>query len=129
MMERRLFVKLSAFTALALTLPLAQGCSTGPKEMAIAQPLLFSHLVDAKTIKEAGADYLKMHTAENDQQKLSKLLLGGKDVATLSKDEIQTVLDKQGTADFRSGKVIQVSGWVMSRTEARQCALYSLLKS
>ncbi|MFD0766957.1 hypothetical protein ACFQZI_19015 [Mucilaginibacter lutimaris] len=128
-MERRLFVKLSAFTAIALTLPFAESCNSGSKEMAIAQPLLFSHLVDAKTIKEAGADYLKTHATENDREKLAQLLMGGKDVAKLSKDEIQTLLDKQVTADFKTGRVLQVSGWVMSQTEARQCALYTLLKA
>lgn len=128
-MERRSFVKLSAFTALVLTLPLAQSCNSSSKEIAVAQPFLFSHLVDAKTIKEAGADYLKKHAAENDQKKLSQLLLGGKDPAALSKDEIQAMLDEQVTADFKAGKVIAVSGWVMSQTEARQCALYSLLQA
>ncbi len=128
-MERRLFVKLSAFTALVLTLPLAQSCNSSLKEIAVAQPFLFSHLVDAKTIKEAGADYLKKHPVENDQQKLSKLLLGGKEFAALGEDEIRAMLDEQVTADFIAGKVIAISGWVMSQTEARQCALYSLLKA
>lgn len=126
-MERRLFVKLSAFTAMALTLPLVESCS-GSKEMAVAQPLLFSHLVDVKTINEAGLAYRKTHTAEDTQEKLSQLLLGDKD-AGLGKGEIQAMLDKQVTADFKQGNILVVKGWVMSVTEARQCALYSLLKS
>jgi hypothetical protein len=126
-MERRLFVKLSAFTAMALTLPLAQSCSTGSKEMAVAQPLVFSHMVDAATITETGIAYRKTHTAEDNKEKLTKLLLGEK--AALDKDEIQTMLDKQVTADFKQGKTLVVKGWVMAVTEARQCALYSLLKS
>lgn len=126
-MERRLFVKLSAFTALALTLPLAQSCS-GSKEMAVAQPFLFSRLVDDKAISEAGLAYRKTHTAEDNKEKLSQLLLNGKDAA-LSKGEIETLLDKQVTADFKQGNTLLVKGWVMSLTEARQCALYSILKS
>jgi hypothetical protein len=126
-MERRLFVKLSAFTALALTLPLVQSCN-GSKEMATAQPFLFSHLVDDKTISEAGLAYRNTHTAEDNKDKLSQLLLSGKD-ATLGKDEIETLLDKQVTADFKKGDTLVVKGWVMSLTEARQCALYSILKS
>jgi hypothetical protein len=126
-MERRLFVKLSAFTAMALTLPIAQGCS-GSKEMGVAQPYLFSQLVDDKTINETGQAYRKMHMAEDNKEKLSQLLLIGKD-ATLSKGELQAILDKQVTADFKQGNTLVVKGWVMSVTEARQCALYSLLKS
>lgn len=126
-MERRLFVKLSAFTALALTLPMAQGCS-GSKEMAVAQPYLLSQLVDDKTINQAGLAYRKTHAAEDNKEKLSQLLLGDKD-AGLGKGEIQAMLDKQVTADFKQGNTLVVKGWVMSVTEARQCALYSLLKS
>jgi hypothetical protein len=126
-MERRLFVKLSAFTALALTLPMAQGCS-GSKEMAVAQPYLLSQLADGKTISEAGVAYRKTHTTEDNKEKLSQLLLSGKD-ATLGKNEIQALLDKQVTTDFKQGNILVVKGWVMSVTEARQCALYSLLKS
>lgn len=126
-MERRLFVKLSAFTALALTLPLAQGCG-GSKEMSVAQPYLLSQLVDDKTIGEAGLAYRKTHVTEDTQEKLSQLLLGDKD-AGLGKGEIQAMLDKQVTADFKQGNILVVKGWVMSVTEARQCALYSLLKS
>jgi hypothetical protein len=128
-MDRRRFIELSAFTALALALPVAQGCNGHPKELAVAQPYLFSHLVDAKTIKEAGADYLKNNGGENDQQKLSQLLLNGKAIDALGKDEIQTLLNEHVAADFKTGKVLQVSGWVMSLTEARQCALYSLINA
>jgi hypothetical protein len=126
-MERRLFVKLSAFTALALTLPLAQSCSNGSKEMAVAQPLLFSHIVDAATITEAGMAYRKTHAAEDNRERLSQLLLGKN--AALGKDEIETMLDRQVTADFKQGNTLVVKGWVMSLTEARQCALYSILRS
>lgn len=126
-MERRLFVKLSAFTAMALTLPMAQGCG-GSKEMAVAQPYLLSQLVDDKTINQAGLAYRKTHAAEDNKEKLWQLLLGDKDAA-LGKGEIQAMLDKQVTADFKQGNILVVKGWVLSVTEARQCALYSLLKS
>jgi hypothetical protein len=128
-MERRSFVKLSAFTALALTLPFAESCSIGSTEMAVAQPLLFSHLVDVKAIQEAGLAYRKIHAAEDDKLKLSQLLLSDNDRAKLGKDEIQTLLNKQVTNDFKTGNIIMVKGWVMSQTEARQCALFSIIKS
>jgi hypothetical protein len=126
-MERRSFVKLSAFTALALTLPFAESCSS--TEMAVAQPLLFSHLVDVKAIKEAGLAYRKIHVVEDDKLKLSQLLLGDNDRAKLGKDEIQTLLDKRVINDFKTGNIVMLKGWVMSQTEARQCALFSIIKS
>jgi hypothetical protein len=128
-MERRRFVKLSAFTALALTLPFAQSCSNGSTEMVVAQPLLFSHMVNVKAIKEAGLAYRKTHAAEDDKLKLSQLLLSDNDRDKLDKDEIQALLDKQVTNDFKAGIIVMVKGWVMSLTEARQCALFSIIKS
>src|SRR4051812_36557406 len=112
-MERRSFVKLSAFTALALTLPFAESCSTGSAEMAVAQPLLFSHLVDVKAIQEAGLAYRKTHAAEDDKQKLSQLLLGDNNRTKLGKTEIQNLLDKRVTRDFKTGNTVIVKGWVM----------------
>jgi hypothetical protein len=129
MMERRAFVRLSAYTALVLTLPLAQGCISGSKEMDVAQPLLFSHLIDVNGIKEAGLAYRQAHKLEDDQQKLTQLLLGGKDIASVNKKEVRNMLNEQVIADFTSGNTLLVKGWVLSITEARQCALFSILKS
>ncbi len=125
-MERRLFVKLSAFTAMALTLPLASGCRKGPKEMAVAQPLLFSHIVDSKTINEAGLAYRKTHPSEDSKERLSQLLLSKK--MRLDPDEIEIKLDEKVVADFKQGNTLILKGWVMAITEARQCALYSIIK-
>jgi hypothetical protein len=126
-MERRSFIKLSAFTAMALTMPLAQGCG-GSKEIAIAQPLLLSHLTDAKTIHEAGLTYRHTYTAEDNQHELTQLILKGKNASDFSRDEIEAMLAEQVKNDFKTGNVTQLNGWILSVTEARQCALFSILK-
>jgi hypothetical protein len=126
-MERRTFVRLSAYTAMALALPLADSCTTGSKEKAIAQPLLFSHIADVKAINEAGNAYRKLAPGEDNRDILTKLLLGNN--TTTDSSSIQTLLDNRVKQDFRSGKTVTVTGWIMSETEARQCALYSILHS
>lgn len=35
-------------------------------------------------------------------------------------------IDRQVHDDFEGGRVVMVGGWILSVTEARQCALYSL---
>lgn len=37
-------------------------------------------------------------------------------------------LDRVIREDYATGKVLTINGWVLSQTEARQCALYSFTK-
>jgi hypothetical protein len=126
-MDRRAFVGLSAYTALALMLPFAEGCESKPGDTPWAQPLLFSRIADAKTIRDAGLAYRKMMTGEDDKGKLTVLLTAQNTIT--SKDAIQASLDNRVKQDFRSGKIVTVNGWVLSVTEARQCALFSILNA
>jgi hypothetical protein len=126
-MERRAFVRLSAYTALALTLPFADGCKSNPNDAPWSQPLLFSHIVDVKTINEAGKAYRKMVSNEDDKGKLTMLLTAQNTIT--SKNTIQSSLDNRVKEDFKTGKTVTVSGWVLSVTEARQCALFSILNA
>ncbi|RFZ90731.1 hypothetical protein D0C36_17370 [Mucilaginibacter conchicola] len=127
-MERRSFIRLSAFTAAALTLPMMQSCNTLSEEDALSKPDLLMQLVDEKEIKAVGTAYRQQVKTEADQQKLRMLLLNGKPDNTDSV-ELKRALDKQVSADFAAGKIVQLNGWILSVTEARQCALYSLLKA
>jgi hypothetical protein len=128
-MQRRAFIQLSAFTAAALALPFANGC-TGKKYDIESQPYLFSHLVDAKTIMETGLAYRKANPAENDKGKLIELLSAG-NPSPIKPDEnaFRAMLVQTVNNDFKTGKMAIVKGWVLSITEARQCALFSILQS
>jgi hypothetical protein len=126
-MERRAFVRLSAYTALALTLPFADGCKSNPGDAPWSQPLFFSHIADIKTINQAGKAYRKMVSDEDDKSKLTALLTAQNTIT--SKDAIQASLDNRVKEDFKTGKTVTVSGWVLSVTEARQCALFSILNT
>jgi hypothetical protein len=125
-MQRRTFIHLSAYTAIALTLPLTDGC-TPSTEKVLEQPLFFSHLVDAKTISEAGHAYRKQFPGEDNKTALKGLLLGGN--TTEDRRNLQILLDNRVEQDFKTGKTVTASGWVLSITEARQCALYSIINA
>lgn len=124
-MERRVFIRLSAFTALALTLPLAEGC--GGKDSPMDLPLLFSKTVNKKMLIEAGNAYRKMHLDEDSQTALSEKLSRG--MPTLDAGALRRALDFQVKQEFIAGTTVTVAGWVLSVTEARQCALFSILNS
>jgi hypothetical protein len=121
-MQRRHFVNLAAYTATALAFPLANGCSN--KQIKIeSQPLLFSHLVAVKTIVQTGVAYRRANRNEDDKNKLKELLSPG------NNPDARAMLDNEVKNDFKTGKITIVKGWVLSVTEARQCALFSILQS
>jgi len=124
-MERRTFIQLSAYTALALTLPFAESCSSKNSPMDL--PLLFSKIVDKKMLTEAGLAYRKAHQDEDSQAILSQKLSRG--MPTLDADALSRALNFQVKQEFKAGTTVTVSGWVMSVTEARQCALFSIINS
>jgi hypothetical protein len=125
-MERRVFVRLSTYTALALAMPLSDGCKKNPNDP-LSQPFIFSRIADIKTIREAGMAYRKLAPHENEATALRQILSEGK--PTTDAKVLTTLLNRQVKQDFASAKVITVAGWVLSVTEARQCALFSILNA
>jgi hypothetical protein len=129
-MKRRNFIQLSAFAAAAISLPLVHSCSLPAGENAMSQPVFLSRLFDENTINEAGKAYLQKTPSENDDDKLVKLLADNSSVANSTDEKaIHQYLDEKIKHDFETGKTVLVKGWVLAVTEARQCALFSLLNS
>ena len=129
-MKRKDFLQLSAFTAAAISLPLLHSCNAPVSENAMAQPVFLSRLFDEDTIRDAGKAYLQKTPAENDDIKLIQLLAGNSSIADSSDEKaIHQYLEEKIKQDFEEGKTILVKGWVLAVTEARQCALFSLINS
>ena len=130
-MKRRNFVLLSLYTGAAVSIP-SLGCSSGSTVAGKpwVQPGLLSHICDAKTLQEIGAAYRKKVEEESGEKQLVKLLLTdstGKAVpVTAADDLVHSLLKQKVQKDFDTGKTVTVKGWVLSETEARQCALFSL---
>jgi ABC-type oligopeptide transport system substrate-binding subunit len=99
-MKRRKFILLSVAAAGAAALP--AGCAPGH-----AMPEMLSLLADKATLRQVGAAYLEQHPEE--KNRLQSLL---------STADVQN--------DFVKGNIVVIKGWVLSVTEARQCALLSL---
>jgi len=116
-MKRRQFVQYSSFTALgALILKLDYSTDLSEK------PELLGLLKDEKSVLEIGEAYRKQYVDEDNAFVLRDIL----------KDSVE-VHSKEGVTrriamDFEEGHTVQVNGWILSITEARQCALYSLIR-
>jgi hypothetical protein len=84
---------------------------------AYARPTILSLLGDDRHLREIGAAYRQAFPAEATVDALVAALdaRSGAD------------LDARVCADFDHGRTVVIRGWVLSVTEARQCALHSLL--
>jgi hypothetical protein len=92
-------------------------------------PRLLSRLTDEETVRQIGKTYRKQVKAEDDQDTLADRLLEEKSGKTVSQTAdasfIRTFLEDKIRQDFESDRIIVLRGWILSLTEARQCALYS----
>jgi hypothetical protein len=132
MMKRRNFIITTALSAAAVSLPFMNCTGPDPElDKKISIPEVLSRTYDEKTIKEIGLAYGKAYPDEYNMSALEGLLKKNSDgkiiSASMSEAEINTQLDNQVKNDFASGQTIVLNGWVLSLTEARQCALYTLI--
>jgi hypothetical protein len=129
-MKRSTFIWLSAASVASVYLP-STGCSSHYKlsNKAIAQPHFLAYFCDDKTIKTIGTAYKHQVPAEESAQKLARLILTDKSghavPETTNTQKLEALLDQKITHEFESGQTVMVNGWVLSQTEARQCALYA----
>ena len=72
------------------------------------------------TVREIGCAYRDQVPAESTADSLDAALWGERRVA-------RPCIEDRVRADFVEGRLVVVRGWILSVTEARQCALFSLL--
>jgi len=92
----------------------------------LTEPELLSYIWDGNTISEIGEIYREQFPDENSERQLVGLLSN----FTSSNTNLWIEsLQLQITEDYKIGKTVLVDGWILSKTEARQCALYSLTQN
>ena len=134
MMDRRTFVWVSLGGAASTFLPLLSCNPRDPKLPGkLSPPHSLSLIHDATTLRELGEKYRQLVPRENRESRLVNLLLTnvrGERVARSSDSLfLQDLLKEQIEYDFMTGNTVVIQGWVLSTTEARQCALFSLTQS
>jgi hypothetical protein len=128
-MDRRLFVKLSAFSAAAISMSLIESCQTRSGQKSLASPDLLAHILEKDALMEIGKTYLSQVPSEQEVDKLISLLLLDSNVSESSDaDIINSFLINKISHDFETDKTVIIKGWILSITEARQSALFFLLQ-
>lgn len=123
-MDRRQFIGMTAAGAAVLTLP-AWHAAASPATV-VMEPGLLSILRNRQLIGDIGHAYRKEFPRENDVDVLQGTILSGVGVSPAKPRTFRARLDRRVKADFEEGQTVTVNGWVLSVTEARQCALYSM---
>jgi hypothetical protein len=93
------------------------------------RPDLLSRFCNEAELKDIGTKYRKTVPLENEIQKLKDLLLtdkSGKKIKSSDKMQVGELISGKTQEDFVTYNTIIINGWVISITEARQCALFSL---
>jgi hypothetical protein len=126
-MKRKQFLLISGLGLLGTSLPIIH-LFRGEQNIKIilSRPRTLLPFCDEESILRIGAEYLSVMTEER-----NKLVL----IENLNLDvfqdfsSIESGLMHQIENDFENDLVWTLNGWVISATEARQCALFYILNS
>lgn len=122
-MERRNFIWMFSLGGASIALP---GCSyfgAVDYDPVLAVPQTLLTIWDQEMAVDIGKKYLNQFPEENNRRKLVRLL---GDNLTSENNDVSTALAEVIDKDFQEDRLVTVDGWILARTEARQCALFSL---
>ena len=133
-MKRRHFIFYTVISTAAVSIPFLNCSSPDPElDKKLAMPETLAQTYDEKTIMEIGQAYGKTYPDEYSISDLEKLLTKtetGKSIAGSETAEmINSTLNAMVKKDFQTGDTVVLNGWILSKTEARQCALFTLIKT
>ena len=124
-MDRRSFIRLAGASALGVAT--ASCAARSPSDArALARPELLVALGDAP-VRSIGARYRAMTATERDVDALRDAIVGSRPLRERLFGAPSAPVEALVRADFEHGRTVLIDGWLLSVTEARQCALYSLL--
>lgn len=130
-MKRKTFLLTTGVAVLAIaSVPIIRYYVKGTKSYdPLIMPYELGSFCDEKTIREIGKQYGKLVPQEFEKSRLQQVLLtdnSGNLIAASDKPMVLDLLDKKILDDFTGDNIHILNGWVISTTEARQCALFSL---
>ena len=124
-MNRRNFIFLTSTGVAALAIPtLVYSLHENTINPLLFQPQSLAKIWDTDTMNTIGLNYMLKVPKEIRERILVKRLMGK---SAREAGNLATTLDQQIRSDFITGNTVMVDGWILSVTEARQCALFSLI--
>ena len=123
-MKRKEFIRITAAGLGALTLPAGvASCQSSVPRPDLVIPRSLLGICDSASLRAIGIAYRALRPFEDQVEELERLIAGELGGTGPLAEKIEAKISEE----FRNGRWLEVSGWVLATTEARQCALYSLL--
>lgn len=119
-LDRRRFLQLSAAGVVAsLT---SSGCTRNSGD---APPALLE-MLGAERVRDIGSRYRAAVPKENSAPALREAITSSRAQGFSLQSLWRDPVERNVRDDFAAGRTVILNGWVLSVTEARQCALFSL---
>jgi hypothetical protein len=130
-MKRRTFIYTGVAVAAGIGLSDLFLLNNEPKwkKLPFLYPFILSNILDEESLRVIGNFYRVKRPDENSKEKLLNALTRGMHTNQSRMNDMANQameIEKNVEIDFKSDKLIVIKGWVISETEARQCALLSL---
>jgi len=122
-MKRRDFLGITAVGVAGLACP-GEAAAGAVSRATLAHPHLLDLLRDEQLVAALGRRYRTAVPSESEAHVLEAAILAHAP-ADASAEPRRWLADRI-QQDFARGETVTIDGWVLSRTEARQAALYSL---
>jgi hypothetical protein len=123
--DRRRFLQVTAIGIASTVGSAACAPDAGRDPTALARPALLVAM-DEAVVREIGARYRETVPAERDAKAIRSAIARDARRGLWLPWKQSPSLEQQISDDFTAGRTVVVNGWVLSETEARQCALFSL---
>jgi len=123
--DRRRFLEVGAIGVAGVVAAACTPGELGSNEVDVAVPQLLA-VLGPDVVSDIGRRYRRAYPDESSAPRL-RAAIGASHRSTGMIGWTQQSLDEQLLADFAGGRTVVVNGWVLAVTEARQCALYSIL--
>ena len=126
-MNRRNFILIGSAGLAAVAIPAGYYFLKDVQyDKSLAEPRSLSLIWDNQTIIAVGEQYRLMIPKEDSENSLARrLLAAASDVGGKENSDLELKIRQ----DFDEGNTVIVDGWILARTEAQQCALFSLIQT
>ena len=123
-MKRRNFFLLSLAGLATMAVP--SYCvwkESNEKKNPLYEPRILTTILEPSDIVEMGRMYCSQFPDNGLEEKLQGLLTDNVNTDT---DNLASALEQEVKKDYETGNTVILDGWILSETEAVQCALFSI---